>query len=55
MDARMWSADLVQRNGRGMALRCWMNSSIAAISSLSDLWTPRLSFFSASSAKKRST
>ena len=55
MDARMSSADLVQRKGLGSALRCLMNSSMAAISCLTDLWAPRLICFSASSAKKRST
>ena len=42
----MSSADLVQRKGLGSALRCLMNSSMAAISCLTDLWAPRLICFS---------
>ena len=51
----MSSADLVQRSGRGQAFCREMNSSMAAISSLTDVWAPRLICFSASKAKKRST
>ena len=47
----MSSADLVQRSGRGQAFCREMNSSMAAISSLTDVWAPRLICFSASRAK----
>src|SRR6476469_4366662 len=47
----MSSADLVQRSGLGLAFCREMNASMAAISSLTDVWAPRLICFSASRAK----
>src|SRR6476660_3661110 len=41
----MSSADVVQRSGRGQAFCREMNSSMAAISSLTDVWAPRLMLF----------
>ena len=55
MDARMSSADLVQRRGLGSALRCWMNSSMTAISCFDRLVGAAFDLlFSSNRAKKRS-
>lgn len=53
--ARISSADLVHRNGFGLAL-CWaMKLRISASSWATEVWTPRWIFFRVSSANQRST
>ena len=51
----MSEADLVQRNGLGLALCCSMNPVMAALSWATLWWTPRRICFSVMRPKKRST
>ena len=53
MEARMSSADLVQRNGRGSRLQVSIYRSMAASSFAVERWAPRLICRSVNRAKKR--
>ena len=51
----MSSADLVQRSGWGLALQRAMKVIIASMSAFTEVFAPRLIFFSTISVKKFST